>query len=47
MARPVALDHNFPEPILRCVDPWIPEVVFSWVRDIDPSLLDVDDHVLL
>ncbi len=47
MARPVALDHNFPEPILRCVDPWIPEVDFSWVRDIDPSLADVDDHILL
>lgn len=47
MARPVALDHNFPEPILRCVDPWIPEVDFWWVREIDPSLVDVDDHVLL
>lgn len=47
MARPVALDHNFPEPILRCVNRYIPEVDFSWVRDIDPSLLRVDDHALL
>lgn len=47
MARPVALDHNFPEPILRCVDPWIPEVDFAWVRDIDPSLEDAEDHELI
>jgi hypothetical protein len=47
MTRPVALDHNFPEPILRCIDPWLPEIDFAWVRDIDPALEDADDHDLI
>lgn len=29
MARRVALDHNFPEPILRCIDPFLPEIDFA------------------
>lgn len=47
MPRPVALDHNFPEPILDCVRPWLPEVDLAWVRSIGPGLGDVDDHELL
>lgn len=47
MPRPVALDHNFPEPILGCVIPWLPEVDFAWVRTIGPGLGDVEDHELL
>ncbi|MEX2619205.1 MAG: hypothetical protein WD250_03200 [Egibacteraceae bacterium] len=47
MPRPVALDHNFPEPILDCVRPWLPEVELAWVRSIGPGLGDVEDHELL
>jgi hypothetical protein len=47
MARPVALDHNFPEPLLRCITPWVPGVEFAWVRDIDAGLAAVDDHELI
>jgi hypothetical protein len=47
MPRPVALDHNFPEPILACVAPWLPEVDLAWVRTIGSGLGDVEDHELL
>jgi transposase len=47
MPRPVALDHNFPEPILACVTPWLPEVELAWVRSIGPGLGDVEDHELI
>lgn len=47
MPRPVALDHNFPEPILDCVRPWLPEVELTWVRAIGSGLGDVEDHELL
>lgn len=47
MSRQVTLDHNFPEPILRCIVPWLPEIAFAWIRDIDPALEDADDHDLI
>lgn len=47
MPRPVALDHNFPEPILDCVRPWLPEADFAWVRSIGSGLGEVEDHDLL
>jgi hypothetical protein len=45
--RPVALDHNFPETIVRAVMPYMPEVRFRWVREIDERLPDLDDHDLV
>lgn len=47
MARRVALDHNFPEPILKTVAPWLPEVELRWIREIDPGFPDLEDHDLL
>lgn len=47
-ARPIALDHNFPEPILRCVVPWLPEFAFHWVKDLPPGdLNELEDHDLV
>lgn len=47
-ARPIALDHNFPEPILRCVIPWPPEFAFHWVKDLPPgNLNELEDHDLV
>lgn len=47
-ARPIALDHNFPEPILRCIAPWLPEFRFHWVKDLPPGdLNEAEDHDLV
>ena len=45
--RPVALDHNFPKPIVERIDRFLPEVDFFWIRDIDPAMAELDDHDLV
>ena len=48
MTSRVALDHNFPEPILRAVQPSFPrDLDFRWVRELDPAFPDLDDHDLI
>lgn len=45
---PVALDHNFPEPLLRGVARWLPEFSFSWIKDLPPGdLNELEDHDLV
>ena len=45
---PVALDHNFPEPLLRDVARWLPEFAFSWIKDLPPGdLNELEDHDLV
>lgn len=47
-ARPIALDHNFPEPILRAIAEHMPEFAFYWVKDLPPGdLNDLEDHDLI
>lgn len=47
-SRPVALDHNFPEPILRLVAEWLPELDFYWVKDLPGGdLNELEDHDLI
>lgn len=42
------LDHNFPEPILNCLDEYLVDVRLLPLRHIDPRLPDLDnDRVLL
>lgn len=46
--RPIALDHNFPEPILQQVAPWLPELGFHWVKDLPgDDLNELEDHDLI
>lgn len=45
--RPVALDHNFPEPILKQLLRFMPEVAFHWIREIGPHFSELDDHDLV
>lgn len=46
--RPIALDHNFPEPILQAVARWLPEFAFHWVKDLPPGdLNELEDHDLV
>lgn len=49
MTDPVrlAMDHNFPEPLLQELSPWIPEVEFHWLRDIHPELAHLDDRKMI
>ncbi len=50
MARRVALDHNFPKPVLAGVQRWIKdveEVEFHFIRDLDPELAELQDHELV
>lgn len=47
MARPVALDHNFPEPVLASVERWLKDVEFRHLRHIDPRLAELQDHELI
>lgn len=43
----LALDQNFPEPILRALDEFIIDVRLVPLRQIDPRLPDLDDRPLL
>lgn len=45
--RPVALDHNFPEPVLKQVLRFMSEVAFHWIREIGTHFSDMDDHDLV
>lgn len=45
--RPIALDHNFPKPILQTVAPYLPEVSLHWIHDVDEGLADLQDHDLV
>lgn len=47
--KPVALDHNFPEPYLRPVLDLLPEFEFHWIKDLPPdrSLNLLEDHDLI
>jgi PIN like domain len=45
--RRVALDQNFPEPILRCLQDYIADVEFVSLRHIDARLPDLDDRPLI
>lgn len=47
MARQVALDHNFPEPVLASVDRWLKDVEFHHLRHIDPAVAELQDHELI
>lgn len=47
MARRVALDHNFPKPVLAGVPQWIKEVEFHFISDLDPALAELQDHELI
>ncbi len=45
---PVALDHNFPEPLLRDVARWMPEFAFHWIKNLPPHDLNrLEDHDLV
>lgn len=41
------LDHNFPEPILNAVSPWINEVNLIPIRHINVQLAELQDRQLL
>lgn len=45
--RPVALDHNFPEPIVQAVAPWLPDLAFHWIKDLPGDLNLLEDHELI
>lgn len=45
--KPIALDHNFPETLLRPVAPFLPEVELHWIRHLDPALAELQDHQLI
>lgn len=47
MARQIAVDHNFPEPVLASVDRWLKDVEFHHLRHIDPALAELQDHELI
>lgn len=45
---PVALDHNFPEPLLRDIARWLPEFAFHWIKHLPPNdLNELEDHDLI
>lgn len=41
------MDHNFPEPLLQELAPWIPEVEFVWLRDIHRKLPSLGDRQMI
>lgn len=43
----VPLDHNFPTPILDCLQGFIPDVTLLPLRRIEPALADLDDRNLV
>lgn len=43
----IALDHNFPEPVLNALDGFVPEACLLPIRKIHPKLPDLDDHELV
>lgn len=44
----LALDQNFPKPLLAAIEPFLPvEPVLTAVHDIDPRLPDLNDRSLL
>ena len=43
----IALDQNFPTPIIDCIAPFIPDVAFDHVQKIDPRLCQLDDWQLI
>lgn len=43
----VALDHNFPRPIIEAVASSIPRAELRSLSQIDPRLTDADDHVVV
>jgi hypothetical protein len=43
----VPLDHNFPEPILRCLDEFIPDIRLLPLRQIHPMLPQLGDREVL
>lgn len=46
--RPIALDHNFPEPILQSIARFLPEFAFHWIKDLPPGdLNELEDHDLI
>jgi hypothetical protein len=42
-----ALDQNFPDPIIRALDEYIPEATLTPLREIDPLLAEIDDWQVL
>ena len=44
--RLFALDQNFPEPVCKALEQWLPADLVP-VRQIDPRLSEVDDWQLL
>lgn len=45
--RPIALDHNFPKPIVQAVARWLPELAFHWIKDLSGDLNLLEDHDLV
>ena len=43
----IPLDHNFPTPIIDCLEHFIPDVDLLPIRRIHPDLPDLDDRELL
>lgn len=43
----IPLDHNFPTPILNCLQDFIPDVNLLPLRSISPALADLDDRNLV
>lgn len=43
----VPLDHNFPTPILDCLQGFMPDVTLLPLRRIEPALADLDDRNLV
>lgn len=43
----LALDQNFPEPILRCLDEYVVDVRLVPLRSIDPRLPTLGDRELV
>ena len=41
------LDHNFPEPILEKLEPWMDDIRLVPLRSIDHRLTELDDRTLL
>jgi len=43
----IPLDHNFPEPILSCLEQFIPDALLLPIRRIHPALPQLQDRQLL
>ena len=45
--KPIVLDHNFPEPLLRAIAGFVPDLKFIWIRSLagDLHLLPDDELV--